>query len=67
MKTGFILLLLALPLAAKQQPTAECLWLHQRIEALDQAIAKGDHLKTEEERERWKAEFHKKGCEAYDY
>lgn len=51
----------------KDNPTAECSWLHERIEALEQAIKQGDELGTQEELARWRAEFNKKECQRYDY
>ncbi|MGL6564954.1 hypothetical protein [Aeromonas dhakensis] len=51
----------------KDNPTAECSWLHERIEALEKAIKQGDELGTREELARWRAEFNKKKCQRYDY
>ncbi|WP_421171347.1 hypothetical protein [Aeromonas dhakensis] len=51
----------------KDNPTAECSWLHERIEALEKAIKQGDELGTREELARWQVEFNKKGCQRYDY
>lgn len=58
-----------LPIAgiSKSNPTAECRWLYDRIEILEQAIKKGDTLGTEQELSRWRAEFRKKECKQYDY
>lgn len=65
---GFCLLLL-LPQQSngKDNPTAECSWLHERIEALEKAIKQGDELGTQEELAHWRAEFNKKECQRYDY
>ncbi|MBV7414666.1 Uncharacterised protein [Aeromonas encheleia] len=52
---------------AKDQPTAECSWLFERIELLEKAIKQGDELGTREELARWQAEFNKKRCRQYDY
>ncbi|HDT5887608.1 hypothetical protein [Aeromonas dhakensis] len=51
----------------KDNPTAECSWLHERIKALEKAIKQGDELGTQEELARWRAEFNKKECQRYDY
>ncbi|PHS86243.1 hypothetical protein AAW02_11965 [Aeromonas dhakensis] len=51
----------------KDNPTAECSWLHERIEALEKAIKQGDELGTREELARWQVEFNKKECQRYDY
>ncbi|WAG12080.1 hypothetical protein [Aeromonas dhakensis] len=51
----------------KDNPTAECSWLHERIEALEKAIKQGDELGTREELARWRVEFNKKECQRYDY
>ncbi|ENY73073.1 hypothetical protein [Aeromonas diversa] len=64
---GWLMLMLVMPLAAKNNPTAECQWLHDRIEVLESAIEKGDVLGTREELARWKHEFRKKQCRQYDY
>lgn len=58
-----------LPLAGigKNNPTAECCWLYDRIAALEQAIKKGDKLGTQEELSRWRTEFNQKQCKEYDY
>ncbi|MGL6263435.1 hypothetical protein ACSZMC_05805 [Aeromonas jandaei] len=58
-----------LPLAGigKNNPTAECRWLCDRIAALEQAIKKGDKLGTQEELARWRTEFKEKQCKEYDY
>ncbi|MFQ2189656.1 hypothetical protein [Aeromonas jandaei] len=58
-----------LPLAGigKNNPTAECRWLYDRIAALEQAIKKGDKLGTQEELSRWRTEFKEKQCKEYDY
>lgn len=63
----WLMAILAMPLAAKNNPTAECQWLHDRIETLEIAIKKGDTLGTREELTRWRGEFRKKGCHQYDY
>ncbi len=63
----FILSLLALPLSAKNHPTAECRWLYDRMAALKLAIKQGDTLGTREELARWQVEFHNKQCHQYDY
>ena len=57
------------PLAGigKNNPTAECRWLYDRIAALEQAIKKGDKLGTQEELSRWRTEFKEKQCKEYDY
>ncbi|MFQ2282464.1 hypothetical protein [Aeromonas dhakensis] len=60
-------LLLPQQSTGKDNPTAECSWLHERIEALEQAIKQGDELGTQEELARWRAEFNKKECQRYDY
>ena len=51
----------------KDNPTAECSWVHERIEALEKAIKQGDELGTREELARWQVEFNKKECQRYDY
>ncbi|MDD9210279.1 hypothetical protein [Aeromonas dhakensis] len=51
----------------KDNPTAECSWLHERIEALEKAIKQGDELGTREKLARWQVEFNKKECQRYDY
>ncbi|MFQ2256765.1 hypothetical protein [Aeromonas dhakensis] len=51
----------------KDNPTAECSWLHEHIEALEKAIKQGDELGTREELARWQVEFNKKECQRYDY
>lgn len=51
----------------RNNPTAECQWLHDRIETLEIAIKKGDTLGTREELARWRGEFRKKECHQYDY
>ncbi|MBL0544878.1 hypothetical protein JD507_06505 [Aeromonas jandaei] len=51
----------------KNNPTAECRWLYDRIAALEQAIKKGDKLGTQEELSRWRTEFKEKQCKEYDY
>ena len=51
----------------KDNPTAECSWLHERIKVLEKAIKQGDELGTREELARWRAEFNKKECQRYDY
>ncbi|MFM4917526.1 hypothetical protein ACEUCL_07130 [Aeromonas dhakensis] len=51
----------------KDNPTAECSWLHERIKVLEKAIKQGDELGTQEELARWRAEFNKKECQLYDY
>lgn len=58
-----------LPLAGigKNNPTAECRWLYDRIAALEQAIKKRDKLGTQEELSRWRTEFKEKQCKEYDY
>ncbi|QWL65077.1 hypothetical protein [Aeromonas jandaei] len=58
-----------LPLAGsgKNNPTAECRWLYDRIAALEQAIKKGDKLGTQEDLSRWRTEFKEKQCKEYDY
>ena len=58
-----------LPLAGigKNNPTAECRWLYDRIAALEQAIKKGDKLGTQEVLSRWRTEFKEKQCKEYDY
>ena len=61
------LCLLAQPGCSKDNPTAECSWLYDRIAALEQAIKQGDELGTREELARWRAEFKKKACQQYDY
>ncbi|WP_429083065.1 hypothetical protein [Aeromonas bivalvium] len=53
--------------SAKQYPTAECRWLHDRILILKQSIARGDTLGTREELARWQQEYQKKRCSQYDY
>ncbi|HDZ8926095.1 hypothetical protein [Aeromonas dhakensis] len=60
-------LLLPQQSTGKDNPTAECSWLHERIEALEKAIKQGDELGTQEELARWRAEFSKKECQRYDY
>jgi hypothetical protein len=66
---GLVLGLLLWPMlgSAKQHPTAECRWLHDRIATLKQAIAKGDTLGTQEELARWLQEYKRKQCRQYDY
>lgn len=64
---GLGLCLLPLLGSTKDHPTAECSWLHDRIETLEKAIKQGDKLETREELARWKAEFKKKACHQYDY
>ena len=64
---GLGLCLLAQPGSSKDNPTAECSWLYDRIAALEQAIKQGDELGTREELARWRAEFKKKACRQYDY
>ncbi|HAU4899104.1 hypothetical protein NAT02_05475 [Aeromonas hydrophila] len=64
---GLGLCLLAQPGCSKDNPTAECSWLYDRIAALEQAIKQGDELGTREELARWRAEFKKKACQQYDY
>ncbi|MCX0434501.1 hypothetical protein [Aeromonas veronii] len=61
------LCLLPLTGIGKNNPTAECRWLYDRIEILEQAIKKGDKLGTEQELSRWREEFRKKKCQQYDY
>ncbi|MBS4704859.1 hypothetical protein [Aeromonas veronii] len=61
------LCLLSLTGIGKNNPTAECRWLYDRIEILEQAIKKGDKLGTEQELARWREEFRKKKCKQYDY
>ncbi|MBL0609770.1 hypothetical protein JD508_05785 [Aeromonas jandaei] len=58
-----------LPLAGigKNNPTAECRWLYDRIAALEQAIKKGDKLGTQEELSRRRTELKEKQCKEYDY
>ncbi len=41
---GLGLCLLAQPGSSKDNPTAECSWLYDRIAALEQAIKQGDEL-----------------------
>ncbi|HDX8400446.1 TPA: hypothetical protein RQN00_000514 [Aeromonas dhakensis] len=60
-------LLLPLQSTGKDNPTAECSWLHERIEALEKAIKQGDELGTREELARWRVDFNKKECQRYDY
>ncbi|MBL0633255.1 hypothetical protein [Aeromonas dhakensis] len=60
-------LLLPQQSTGKDNPTAECSWLHERIEVLEKAIKQGDELGTQEELARWRAEFNKKECQRYDY
>ncbi|MFQ2384558.1 hypothetical protein [Aeromonas dhakensis] len=60
-------LLLPQQSTGKDNPTAECSWLHERIEALEKAIKQGDELGTREELARWQVEFNKKECQRYDY
>ncbi|HDX8369695.1 TPA: hypothetical protein RQN12_000634 [Aeromonas dhakensis] len=60
-------LLLPQQSTGKDNPTAECSWLHERIKALEKAIKQGDELGTQEELARWRAEFNKKECQRYDY
>ncbi|KHE15157.1 hypothetical protein OI71_10610 [Aeromonas hydrophila] len=70
MKIGWLglgLCLLAQPGSSKDNPTAECSWLYDRIAALEQAIKQGDELGTREELARWRVEFKKKACQQYDY
>ncbi len=43
---GLGLCLLAQPGSSKDNPTAECSWLYDRIAALEQAIKQGDELGT---------------------
>ena len=64
---GLGLCLLAQPGSSKDNPTAECSWLYDRIAALEQAIKQGDELGTREKLARWRAEFKKKACQQYDY
>lgn len=66
---GLVLGLLLWPMlgSAKQHPTAECRWLHDRIATLKQVIAKGDTLGTQEELARWQQEYSEKQCRQYDY
>ena len=64
---GLGLCLLAQPGSSKDNPTAECSWLYDRIAALEQALTPGDELGTREELARWRAEFNKKECQRYDY
>ncbi len=59
--------LLPQPGSSKDNPTAECSWLYDRIATLEQAIRQGDELGTREELARWKAQFKKKACHQYDY
>ena len=61
------LCLLPLTGMTKNYPTAECSWLSDRIELLEQAIKQGDELGTREELAQRKAEFNKKRCQQYDY
>lgn len=61
------LCLLPLAVSAKNNPTAECRWLYDRMAHLKQAIEKGDTLGTREELARWQGEFNKKQCGHYDY
>ncbi|MFB2874408.1 hypothetical protein [Aeromonas jandaei] len=61
------LCLLTLAGIGKNNPTAECRWLYDRIAALEQAIKKGDKLGTQEELSRWRTEFKEKQCKEYDY
>ncbi|MDM5087568.1 hypothetical protein OB947_01395 [Aeromonas bestiarum] len=67
--------LLSQPGSSKDNQTAECSWLYDRIAALEKAIKQGDELGTREELARWRAgalarwqaEFNKKACHQYDY
>ena len=59
--------LLPLTGIGKNNPTAECRWLDDRGEILEQASKKGDTLGTEQELSRWREEFRKKQCKQYDY
>lgn len=59
--------LLPQPGSSKDNPTAECSWLYDRIASLEKAIKQGDELGTREELARWQAEFNKKACHQYDY
>ncbi|PJG58174.1 hypothetical protein [Aeromonas cavernicola] len=61
------LCLLPLASSSKDNPTAECRWLYDRIHILEQAIKQGDLLGTEQELSRWREAFKQKQCARYDY
>ncbi|MCX7133397.1 hypothetical protein [Aeromonas sp.] len=67
LRLGLGFCLLPQPGSSKDNPTAECSWLYDRIAALEKAIKQGDELGTREELARWQAEFNKKACHQYDY
>lgn len=64
---GLLLCLLAQVAMGKDNPTAQCRWLYDRIAILEQAIEDGDKLNTEQELARWREEYRKNACSQYDY